>query len=183
MPKTPVRKAACDAILAWLSNPATGFNWQLLNTFGIPVNVFGPINWTLPSPNFARIYASQEILTIERISELVTFPGALLYSTRSQDTGEQKGSNLSFSGVVEVCFDVYTLLRRGATATDLTGDTETLADAIHDAALLALKQSWGNLANGVNLNRDISCERGPLVLYGDGYGQRVPIIFTCEVNL
>lgn len=179
------KKVVRDTIRTVVAHASTGFNPQLsaiAATYG--VSAFS-IDWTLPSNNFAMSYVDEEEIDV---SSLVTFPAALLYTSSAVNDKLVKAKK--FSGQVDAHLDFflrYRALTDAETAdNDITNeqagaDTESIADAVEDAALECLEAGRAAMtAAGIRMV-SYRVERSPVRVYGDGPGQRVAI--QLKINL
>ena len=178
----PTRKAVRDAAVAILRDEATGFNARmeaLSEEYG--VEEF-KIDFNAGSKSFVQAALEIEGDDIE-YSQVLPGPLALtLYTTEARNLGKQNSP--FFSGEIALRLDAYLIFRRRNRSTDSIewDDTETVADAVEEALLLALNDNdaaW----DGVTYNHIFASERGPARLFGDGWEQRLSLILACEVHV
>ena len=160
------RKKIRDAILSFLSNPATGFNPTLnglANIYGLTPFV---IDWTGNSGNFAISHIDKGNI---EVCQLTDYPGACLYTTDVIDKGDPRG--FSFSGKVMAHLVFFVREREGVEAFN----TEDEFDAIEDAAVSVLNNAANQWPQGVIFARLTQMEREYLLPLGDGFGTSIPI--------
>lgn len=116
-------------------------------------------------------------------SQLNPEPLGLCLYTLGAVNSKQTNAAL-FSGLVEVRIDAYLKLRaRNAQSPGVeSDDTETPMDCVEEAIMQALHRpdDW---AAGVVYNFDWKSDRSPLLLFEDGYQQRVSIALAVGVRV
>jgi hypothetical protein len=172
------RKTIRDAIVAVLSDAATGFNARLNASAAAYGIVPFTIDFTGAEQNFALCRIDPQNI---ELCELLNFPAACLYTEEAADTGLPRG--IAFSGEVIACLDFYLRQRTGAEAFD----SESMLDAIEDAAMSAINDPavrWPiSSAISAIFARKNSAGRDHLVPLGDGFGQRIGMRILFEVKV
>jgi len=169
------RKAVRDAIASVMANPLTGFNFRL-NAIAADYGVTPfEIEWGGSADNFAMAYIDPQ--DIETCS-LLNFPAACLYTSDAEDTGLPRA--VAFSGGLIACLDFWQRKREGAEGFD----TESMTDAIEDAAMSAINAATWPIDQNVSVifSRRTSIQRDHLVPLADGFGQRIHIRMQFEVK-
>lgn len=166
------RKIVRDAVRGFMADAVTGFNPTLAalsSTYGITPFA---ITWTSPSRNF-----TQSFIEDVELSPILDFPGAALYTSDARDTGEPRA--LSFTGDVTACLDFWIRYRTGAEAFD----SESVLDAVEDAAMKVLNTQANAWPVGVLFARDTAILRGPLMPLADGWQHRISIASRFGVRI
>jgi hypothetical protein len=159
------RKQIRDAALRFLSNGTNGFNaiFQAVSgTFNVP---FFEIDWSPQSDNFALCFVEPDHIESSNILE---FPGALMYTTEAEDTGEPRG--VPFFGAVILAIDFYVRLREGAEQS-----TEDLMDAVEASVMAVLNNPANQWPPGVLFTRKTKIARMPIQPLADGFQQLIRI--------
>lgn len=175
-----IRKDIRVAMVAALADSTLGFNARLAAVAGEyaiqPFELdFGPDSY-----NFLQaFYGVPEDVELSAIRQ---WPAMVLYTTNATRNGQQK--SVGFSGSVQAHIDIYLRYRlRDETVVDIeTRDPESIADAVEDALLSVFQRRGLAWPTGCTYNGDINCDRDPVVLYGDGYLQRLATQLKFEVN-
>lgn len=172
------RKTVRDAIVAVLSDAATGFNARL-NASAI---AYGIVPFTIDFTGAAQNFALCKIEPKDiELCELLSFPAACLYTEEAADTGIPRG--ITFSGEVIACLDFYLRQHTGVESFD----SESMLDAIEDAAMSAINNPavhWPiSSAISAIFARKNSANRDHLVQLGDGFGQRIGMRILFEVKV
>ena len=181
---TNYRRRVLDGLVNVLGDTTTGFNAQL----GAIAQIYDispyEITWTLPSPNC--VYGQLDDLGA-RVSQLISFPGAILYTTTALKENRVKFS--TFSGLVIAIVDMVLRFRAKddadtvANQPDFSGDYEKHPDAAEDAMLAALTAGRHILsAQSVNWT-EYKTSRSPVIDTGDGHIQRVTFTLGFEVHI
>jgi hypothetical protein len=167
------RKTARGLVRDALADSVTGFNAQLAaiaGAYGVPAF---EIVWTQPSDNFAQSYIDDSVM--EEVSSVRRYPACFIYCGRAEDERRVKGRVFSGTVFVRVAFVLrYRALTDAQDAGNaISGvqsaeDTESMADAVTDAASEALRA-------GLRCVYSFSAEPSAVELYGDGYRQRVEL--------
>ncbi len=175
-----IRKDIRDAMVEALASPIDGFNARLAavaGEYGIQ-----PFDFDFGSDSYNFLQAFYGVPEDVELSAIRQWPAMALYTTNATRNGLQKG--VGFSGAVQAHVDIYLRYRlRDESVTDMeTRDTESIADAVEDALLSVFQRRGLAWPTGCTYNGEINCDRDPVVLYGDGYLQRLPTQLRFEVN-
>lgn len=159
-----------------MSNATTGFNARLATiAAGYGVTAF-TISWLAASKQFFQGYLDPAQL--ER-SQLATFPAVALYTSLAEDAVEGQHFRL-FAGPITAHVDFYRVSKAGIEV----DDTESWADAVEDAVILALNDPVTGIYGqaGIAYKGEFRSPRESIQLLGEGWSQRVPIEIICEVQ-
>lgn len=181
---TNYRRRVLDGLIDVLADATNGFNAKLAavaEDYGITPYEIG---WRLPSDNC--VYGQMDELGA-RVSQLITFPGAIVYTTSALK--ENKVKFCQFSGLVVAQIDFIIRLRliddpdNGANIPDGSGDYEKHADAVEDAMLAALTAGSALFAAQATNWTQYKTVRSSVVETGDGHIQRVTFTLGFEVHI
>lgn len=166
------RKIVRDAARGFLADGTNGFNAKLSALAGSYGITPFTITWTSPTRNFSQTF----IESVEE-SPILDFPGAALYTREAGDTGVPRA--LSFSGDVMLCLDFWIRYRTGVEAFD----SESILDAVEDAALAVLNAQSNAWPAGVLFARETTILRDPLLPLGDGWQHKISISSRFAVRI
>lgn len=167
-------KVLTDDLYAKLADPSTGFNPNYalaLTAYGLPT---ATINFASGSKQYFEGYLDPDAV---RASQVLQYPGLLLYTTSAEDQGVEKFR--TFSGEIKAHLDFYFKRRKGAEVDDI----EKYFNSIKAAALNVVSAQTVYWASGIVYNHGFRCDPSPVDLFGDGFIGRVPIQLTFGVNL
>lgn len=141
------------------------------------------LDWEKGSPNVVEAFLYPQDVPL---SQLIKYPGCVIYTSLSQDIRKEKGRK--FSGVVMGHVDFIHRVNKGIANVDagmpFDDATEILADAIDATINEVFDPTSPNVVQvaGVKWEPPRS-PRQPITTWGTGYELKVPFEFTCEVNL
>lgn len=173
------------AVLAVLADEANGFNSRVqANLTGEGLTAFS-VDFGPKSRTFFQGYIDRDSEAFD-YSILVPNPCAMcLFTTGAVDGKQVQTATNIFSGFVEVGIDCYLKFRQRSQEDGgiETSDTESVIEAVEAALLWTFheQEHWGD--GGVAYNRDFKADRGALLMYEDGYQQRISITLAVRVNI
>lgn len=180
------RKVVRSAVHTALSHATTGFNAQLAaiaSAYGVTAFT---LDWSLPSKNVAFSFLEEG--DGEETSSLTEYPACLIYCGRAENQWRVKGKKFSGTVAVRVSFILrYRALTDAVTAGNTIthekamADTESIADAVNDAALEAIYAGGAAFQSAGVFYSTYVAEPSPVEPLGDGYRQRVDITLGFEV--
>lgn len=175
MPQT--RKKVRDALVAVLRHATRGFNARLAALAGqYGVEPFA-IDWNPGSTSVFQGYLTSTDVEIGQLSPDEFCPcGVVIYTTTTEAMALQKPS--AFSGQVGACVDFYIRFREGIEQ----DDTESIMDAVEDAAVSALYDDAAAWPPNVTLSAHFVGAKEPARLVGDGWQERLSVQLTFEVT-
>lgn len=185
------RKAVREAIKAVLADATNGLNAKVAAL--APSYDVAPfeINFAAPSETFMEANLMPEDVDISALFGSDSGVFAFLYTSASTTEIDGRQHPATFSGRVIAHLDFYLRQKRkdfplqGGQLPQESGlNLEAVGDLIEDAvnaAMMARDSAalWGNC----NWNGEYSCPRESAILLGDGWEQRIPFIFPCEVHI
>lgn len=181
--------AARNAAVALLAAESGGFNATLAPI--LAANNIKPltVSFAKGSTSFFQGYIEVDSEVID-YSQLDPKPiGIAIYTTGAVNS---KDTNASlFSGLVELRIDVYLRLRaRNENSEGVEADdTDTVLDCVEEAIMRVLtapdnwKSSTPEDPIGVIYNNDWKSDRSPILMFEDGYQQRVGISLAVGVRI
>jgi len=171
------RKTVRDAIVSVLSNTTRGFNVKLSAlAAAYKIDAFA-VDWTSGSASVFQGYLTSADVEVGQLAPDEFCPcGVVIYTTTSEGMALQKPS--TFSGQIGACVDFYIRFREGIEQ----DNTESIMDAIEDAALSALYDNAAAWPSNVILSAHVIGAKEPAALKGDGWQERLSIQLTFEVT-
>ena len=169
-----ISKKVRDSLKTVLSDATTGFNANLAaieSAYGITAFT---VDWGATSDNFFQSNVSPESLEEANVVEHQTT--VFLYSVASSNLSRTKPSQ--FSGDVTVNLDFW-IRHAGA---EIPNDSESLADAIEDAAITAMQHPTAPWPDPVTQGGLIRFDRGPLLIGAENWRQLVRVVLTVQLD-
>jgi len=141
------------------------------------------LDWEAGSPNVVEAFLYPQDVAL---SQLIKWPGCVIYTSLSQDIRKEKGRQ--YSGAVMGHIDFVHRVQKGVAGSDagmpFNDSTEILADAIDATINEIFDPTSSNVIEIVGVKwQPPRSPRQPITTWGTGYELKVPFEFTCEVNL
>lgn len=166
-----------DAVLARLSDPATGLNANLAAVAGEAYGLTEDysIDW---GPKSKQFFQGALLPGDVEDSVAAKYPMVMLYTTGSRNQNLQKFT--LFSGIVDIAVDVHLSWRAGAALRDF----ESLGDAFEDAIYKTFNDSAWAASYGLPIayNGDLQMTKRPLEMAGEHWRQTLQFSLTFEVD-